>query len=129
MSVNEILPIIGAGLLVVTVFYAITHKTGRHHWMGPLMISAVFLVFSIFTIAKEGLFGFWENHARDFWGNQIWFDLILGIGTAFVILLERLRARKMNPLLWFVFVLTGGSIGLLVMLARLLYLEAKEKTG
>lgn len=124
MNINQILPLIAAALLVGTVLFKIVEKTKSKNWVWPLLLSLAFFLYSAYTISIEGLFGFWLNHTRDFWGNQIWFDLLIGIGTAFLALLDRVKAQKMNPVLWFVVILAGGSIGLLAMVSRLLYLES-----
>jgi hypothetical protein len=124
MNINQILPWISSAILLVIIFFKIFQKPKTESWIWPLLASLVFLVYSAFTISVEGPLGFWAHHTMDFWGNQIWFDLIIGIATAFLLLLERLKAQKMNPVLWLLLILAGGSIGLLAMVSRLLYLEA-----
>jgi hypothetical protein len=128
VNINQILPSIAVALLVATVLFTILKKPKAKNWVWPLLLSGSFFAYSVYTISVEGIFGFWLNHTRDFWGNQIWFDLLIGIGTAFLVLLDRVRAQRMNPVLWFVVVLAVGSIGLLAMVSRLLFLEAR-KTG
>ena len=91
-------------------------------WLLPAGLSAVLLVWSIWTIALEGPLGFWFEHSRDAWGNQIWFDLLLGVGTAFALLAPHARAKGMRLVPWFLAIACSGSIGMLAMCARYLFL-------
>ncbi|MCE3011852.1 MAG: hypothetical protein LW878_02190 [Proteobacteria bacterium] len=127
MNVNQILPLIATAFLLIVVFAQIFQKPKSQSWIGPFIISILLLLYSAYTITLEGPLGFWANHTKDFWGNQIWFDLLISIGTAFIVLLKRFKAQNMNVITWFVLVLASGSIGLLAMVARLLYLEAKGR--
>ena len=126
MNVNQILPLVATALIIIVVFLHIFRKPRVISWIWPLVLSFTLVVYSAYTMFVEGPFGFWVHHTRDFWGNQIWFDLLIGIATAFLVLLDRVKAQKMNPILWFLLILAGGSIGLLAMVSRLLYLEARK---
>lgn len=99
-------------------------RTGR--WLVPAGLAVLFLGWSLYTMSVEGPFGFWPNHTRDAWGNQIWFDLLLAIGTAWALLLPRTSAAGMRPGPWLVLILCSGSIGLLAMLAHCLFLEHRQ---
>lgn len=92
-------------------------------WRVPAALAVLFLAWSIGAVLIEGPLGFWPEHTRNLWGNQIWFDLLLAAGCAWFALLPRCRAAGMQPWLWLALVATTGSIGLLLMLARLLWLE------
>ncbi len=127
MNVNQILPWVATAVLLAIILFKIFQKNKGSSWVWPFLLSLAFFIYSAYTMSIEGPLGFWENHTRDFWGNQIWFDLLIGIATAFLGLLECVKAQKMNPVLWFLLILAGGSIGLLAMVSRLLYLEAGKK--
>jgi hypothetical protein len=95
-------------------------------WRAAAGLSLLFLAFSLVAVVSEGPFGFWTEHTRNLWGQQIWFDLLLAAGTAWAALLPQARALGMRPWLWLLAVVCTGSIGLLAMLARLLYLRERS---
>lgn len=120
--------------LVLTYLVAITATKESHHggvsnvpWQLAALVSLFFLVWSVYTMIVEPLNGFWTEHTRNFWGNQIWFDLIFGIAIGWTLILPRARAVGMNIVFWFIFVVATANIGLLAMLARILYLEEDRK--
>jgi len=92
-------------------------------WVFAAIFCALFTVWSGVAILKEGPVGFWPVHTESFWGNQVWFDLLMALTMAWVLILPRARALGMNLPLWLLFILCSGSIGFSAMLARLLYLE------
>ena len=63
------------------------------------------------------------------WGNQIWLDLLCAAATAFIVLLPRARAAGMAVWVWLAFLIATGSLGLLAMLARCLWLEGRARQG
>ena len=93
--------------------------------MFPATLSALFLFHTLYCVVTEGLFGFWDNTIMDFWGNQIWIDLMFAFGMTFALLITRARAVGMQPIYWLLLLCCSGSIGLLAMYARVLYLEEK----
>ncbi|MBN8493806.1 MAG: hypothetical protein J0M00_20545, partial [Burkholderiales bacterium] len=93
------------------------------------LLSLLFLAFSLWAVWREGPVGFWAEHTRNLWGQQIWFDLLLAAGTAWAALLPQARAAGMRPGFWLLAVVCSGSIGLLAMLARLLYLRERSARG
>jgi hypothetical protein len=118
-----------AGLAFVVVGVVLSARrdgAARPLWIAPAALAAAFAVFSLVTAAREGVTGFWPEHTRHGWGNQIWFDLLLAAGAAYALALPRLRAVGMRPLPWFLAIAASGSIGLMAMLARLFYLEARR---
>jgi hypothetical protein len=96
-------------------------------WLGPGLLSVVFMLFSLAAVLHEGPLGFWTEHVRNLWGNQIWFDLLLAIGTAWFLVLPQAKARGMRPGPWLLLIICTGSIGLLAMVARLLYLRDRAR--
>jgi hypothetical protein len=101
-------------------------RPGPLAWVTPALLSAAFLAFSGVTIAREGVFGFWANHTASLWGNQVWFDLLIAVALGWTLLLPRLRAAGLRPAPWLAFVVLTASIGLLALLSRLLWLEARR---
>jgi hypothetical protein len=127
MHATAILPVLAAGLfLLLTLSFALRPPTpGRARWYGPALFSAAFLGFSLFAVLSEGPTGFWPEHTRNLWGNQIWFDLLLATGVGIYLMAPRASARGMNTAVWLMVVAATGSVGFTAMLARLLYLEAR----
>ena len=101
--------------------------TGRGLWRVPALLSAGFFVFSLRAIFSSGALGFWAEHVRNDWNNQIVLDLLLCGSCAYFVLLARARAMAMHTLPWFLAIASLGSIGLLAMLARVLFLEEKAR--
>lgn len=95
----------------------------RNRWLFPAAASLFFLLFSLYAISVEGIFGFWIEHTRNFLANQIWMDLLLAVGIAWFFVVPQAKALGMRPLPWLVLIASTGSIGLLAMTARLLYLR------
>ncbi len=125
MTLTQTLPILAA---LAFGAYALVLSVGappklRNAWVGPAVLSAVLLGFSLVTVAREGLIQFWINHTSDLTGNQVWFDLLLAIGLGLAILVPRARAAGMAPLPWVLLTAATGCIGLFAMAARVLYLE------
>jgi hypothetical protein len=119
----------GAAFIVVAAFIA--RDTGGaarpRRWLLPAGLSVVFAAFSVIAVVREGPVGFWVEHTRNLWGNQIWFDLLLAAGVAWALMVRRARGVGMPPLPWLAAVACTGSIGLCAMLARILYLEEQGR--
>ncbi len=131
MQIFEIAAFVGAFAFVV---YALTLASSSSpnagNWRIPAALSFAFLAFSVYCVAVDGPTGFWPVHSRSAWGNQVWFDLLLAAGIALGVLVPEARKQGMNALPWVVLVILTGSIGLLAMVARILYLkEGKALSG
>ncbi len=127
-TLYEFLPLVALALFLI-VTAALALRTGtrqRAAWLVPAVLSAAFLGWSLFTQASEWPTGFWAEHTRNAWGNQIWFDLLLAFGTAWALLLPRARATGMRVWPWLALIICTGSIGLLAMFARCLFLESRQ---
>lgn len=98
---------------------------GPNAWLAPAVLGAAFLAWSLAAVIVEGPTGFWTEHTRNLWGNQIWFDLLLAAGTALAFLVPEARRLGMRPLPWVIAVACTGCIGLMAMLARMLFLKAR----
>ena len=96
-------------------------------WGLPAAAGVLFLLFSLWTVAEEGLIQFWINHTTTLAGVQVWFDLVIAVAIAFVLIAPRARAVGMPLLPWAIAVIATASIALLPMLARLFWLEARAR--
>ncbi|NNE40265.1 MAG: hypothetical protein HKN14_05025 [Marinicaulis sp.] len=127
MTYLEIGPLVAA--LALVTFMAVTaakpSRMIKSAWVFPAGLSAAFLAFSLWTVMKEGLLGFWPGHSETLWGNQVWFDLLLAIGIGYSFVAPRAKALGMNLYLWMVLILSSGCIGLLAMVSRYLFLKEK----
>lgn len=127
MSNFEISAMVGAVAFVLFGAGVIVRQRGgaKGGWLLPAGLSALFLGFSAIAVAREGPLGFWAHHIDGFWGNQIWFDLLLAAGMMFFLVAPRARAAGMALTPWFILVICTGSIGMLALVARVLYLEER----
>lgn len=118
----------GAAFLVAIVLIAVAPDMlpRARRWMAPAALSAAFAIYSTVAALREGPTGFWPEHTRNLWGNQIWFDLLLAAGVACAAIAPRARTVGMSVLPWLLLVAATGSIGLCAMFARLLYLESAK---
>ncbi len=121
------LPIAAALLFVALAVAAMRLAERRPKWLWrlPAALCAGFLAFSLFAVSIEGPLGFWPEHTRNLWGNQIWFDLLLAVGIAWFFIVPQARQVGMRLPLWLLLILSTGCIGFMAMLARLLYLQAQ----
>jgi hypothetical protein len=121
----SLLPVIAGGLSILFGL-AVVVKADRHiqkTWLFPAALSLLFALFSIQAIMTEGLFGFWTEHTRNLWGNQIWLDLLLAVSIGWFLMVPQAKALEMRPIPWFALIVCTGSIGFSAMMARLLYLR------
>lgn len=127
MTFVEIAPLIaGALFIVLGIRLSVAEApplAGR--WRYPAALSAAFLLYSAYTVSREGSTGFWVEHTRNLWGVQIWFDLLQAAILGFALLVPRARAQGVRLVPWFVVVVATGSVGLMALVARVLYLEAR----
>jgi hypothetical protein len=128
MSLIQNLPLL-AGLCIAAFLFYLAGEDRKPHpnaWIVPALFCTMFLGWSLFAVISEGLFGFWTEHTRNIWGVQIWFDLLLAISIALTFLIPEARRVGMRPLPWIILILCTGSIGILAMMSRLLFLRDSE---
>ncbi len=127
MPLFELLPILSLPLFLIITISAMIGGAGqgKRNWIIPAILFISFLIFSLYVVATEGLLGFWPNHTQNGWGNQVWFDLLLAIGIAWVFILPRAKVQNMRLPLWLIFICCSGCIGVLAMISRLFWLENK----
>lgn len=125
---NELVPALAVGLfLIFVVVVALRERqVGEWTWLLPASASLLFLGFSLYAIASEGPFGFWLEHTRSAWGNQIWIDLLLALAVAWAALLPQLRQQHMRPTPWLILIILSGCVGMTAMVARLTYLQGRK---
>lgn len=123
-SLYQTLPPVAALIFVLATIGAAARP--RIDWRVPLVVSVLFLGWSLYTVASEGLTGFWAEHTRNAWGNQIWFDLLIAIAIAWSLIVPRAKAVRMQIWPWLLLITTTGCIGLSAMYARCLYLESRS---
>ncbi len=130
MRETEIMPWIAGIVAVVFVLYIslVERHAPKKMWILPGGLSLLFFLISLRAAFVEGPLQFWTEHTRNLWGNQIWFDLLLGVSAAIALAIPRAKKMRMSILLWVVFCLALGSIGLYAFLSRLLYLESRDKS-
>ena len=128
MTLLHILPVIAYLSAIVLVLKIATgaRASDSVRWALPATLGALFLVFSLVTLAQDGLLQFWVNHTTNFTGNQVWFDLVMAIAIAFYLIAPRARAVGMPLLPWGIAVIATACIALLPMLARLVWLEQRR---
>ncbi|PZV16955.1 MAG: hypothetical protein DCF20_07340 [Pseudanabaena sp.] len=122
-------PMIAATFFLLFTVYILA-KDGqpmKNSWLFPATLSLLFFLFSCDAIVSEGLLGFWIEHTRNLGGNQIWFDLLLGVGIGWALVVPQAKAVGMRLYIWLVLIVSTGSIGFLAMIARLLYLQERAE--
>jgi hypothetical protein len=127
MAVTSLIPA-AAGILFLLFGLTVSIKEKiqtRKLWIWPLILSILFLVLSVLAVVTEGPLGFWAEHTRNLWGNQIWIDLLFGVGIGCFLVVPQARALRMRPILWLILIAGTGCIGFMAMMARLLYLKEK----
>lgn len=128
MTTLQVLPAIAyLGCIALVLWIATGRRTPtKGHWTVPAAVGAAFLLFSLATLAEDGLRGFWINHTSNLSGNQVWFDLLLAVTIAFYLIAPRARAVGMPLIPWAIAVILTACVALLPMLARLVWLERKQ---
>lgn len=126
MTTFELLFLTGGVGVVLFMALLASGRTGTGDWMLAMLLAAGFMAFSLIPVLKEGPIGFVANHTGNFWGVQVWFDLVLALGTALFLAAPRARRVGMTLAPWLILVLLSGSIGLFVLLARLFWLERQQ---
>jgi hypothetical protein len=119
------------GGLLVAAFAMLLVTQTRHRvaWPGWLVPAAFALVcggWTVVAIAIDGAGAFWPVVTGSWWGIQLWHDRLMSLAAAFFLLQNRARAAGMKSEIWVLLVIFTGSIGLLLMLARTLFLERQQ---
>ncbi|MCX6395588.1 MAG: hypothetical protein NTV23_03810 [Propionibacteriales bacterium] len=117
-----------AAVLAVPAFIVLAVSSlAEPRWRAPAALAGAFSAWSLYAIIDGGLFGFVAEHVGNPWETQILMDLLILGGTAWFLLQPRLRAVGIRPLPWLPLILATGSIGMLLLVARLLRAEAVSR--
>ncbi|SDZ12805.1 hypothetical protein SAMN05444004_106137 [Jannaschia faecimaris] len=125
MTLFDILALLGA-VCFVSFLALLLLQRAPTSWLWPAGLSLAFLAWSLMAVASEGPWGFWIESSQNAWGVQIWLDLLLAIGASLVFLIPAARAEGMKPMPWAALVLCTGSIGLMAMAARVMWLRQRR---
>ncbi|WP_315899644.1 hypothetical protein [Qipengyuania gaetbuli] len=127
MSAYAILAAAGLVSVVIAIGYVLAGSPKIGSATLAAALAAGFAAFTAVTIAREGVLLVWTNHTENLWGVQVWWDLLFAVGIAVFLIAPRARAAGMNLVPWLLFVAATASIGLLAMVARLFWLEARTE--
>jgi len=125
----SLVPVVAGVLFLMFMVYMLykDQVNLKSSWIYPAVLSLLFLLFSLLAVFSEGPTGFWSEHTRNIWGNQIWFDLLLAAGIGWFLIVPQAKALNMRLSPWLVLIACTGCIGFLAMIARMLYL--REHSG
>ena len=131
---NSQIPLLAAIGYFFFSTYLVTRKGAedadkKQRWLFPAALSLCFFAFSLYAVLTEGMFGFWPEHTRNSWGNQIWIDLLLAVGVGWCFVVPKARALGMRLWPWWLLILCTGSTGLLATVARIFYLDSRVPQG
>ncbi|MDE0692310.1 MAG: hypothetical protein OXI55_08730 [Gammaproteobacteria bacterium] len=98
-------------------------------WMFPATTCVAFLAWTLYALANDGLVAIWQEISRSLWSNQIFIDLLIAAAIALAFLVPEARRLGMKPLPWVIATAATGCIALLAMLARMLFLRAREASA
>jgi hypothetical protein len=127
ITITSLIPAV-AGILFLLFGFTVSVKENiqtKKLWILPASLSLLFLALSVFAVVNEGPFGFWVEHTRNLWGNQIWVDLLFAVGIGWFLMVPKAKALGMRPVPWLILIVCTGCIGFMAMMARLLYLKEK----
>lgn len=125
MPATSWIPLVALALFIFFALAVAFHKKGLglQAWMLPAVVSVLFAIFSVAAILDGGPVGFWPVHTADMWGNQVWIDLLIGIGIGWAFVVPQAKDLGMRVLPWLGLILLTGCIGLLAMVSRVYYLR------
>jgi uncharacterized BrkB/YihY/UPF0761 family membrane protein len=121
-------PAIAGLVAIIAALYnaAKNDRLKKYSWIVPALFSCFFLALSLQAVLTEGLMGFWPEHTRNLWGNQIWYDLLLAVVAALYFGIPEAKKVGMRVIPWTLLVLATGSIGLYAFIARLMFLKSRQ---
>jgi hypothetical protein len=123
-DINIVPAVAGLAFVAFLVSTAVCAATERRHlWRLPAIASLVYLLFTLRAVFIEGPLGFWPEHTRNLWGNQIWLDLLLAASVGWSFIAPNARALGMRLIPWSLLIICTGSVGFLAFAARVLYLR------
>ncbi len=130
---TELIGIIG--FVIAASAMALIHGTKERvtwpAWLVPLVVVIPFAGWTGYALFEAGLKSFLPMVTETSWGLQVWYDRLMSLTAAYYLLQNRARAAGVKSDLWVIAIAVTGSIALLLMLARTVYLEDKQsaRTG
>jgi hypothetical protein len=119
-----------AGLALAAVLMLLITQTRQPvawpGWFLPMFVFLALASWTVVAITEAGLDALWPVYTASPWGLQAWYDRLAAVTIAFFFLQNRARAAGMKSETWVVLVIFTGSLALLAMLARMLYLERQQ---
>lgn len=126
MTALEILFVAGIAGAAPGILHLAFGQRVQGSFVLAALLAAGFWLFSLVTIAREGVLGFVPNHTQNLWGTQVWYDLVICVVIALIFIVPRARAAGMNVPLWVMACGLSASLALVPMVARLFWLERKQ---
>jgi hypothetical protein len=95
-------------------------------WLLPATIVLPVAGLTAYSITQQGSTAFWPLYTESWWGMQLWFDRLVTVTIAFFLIQNRARAAGMKSEIWVLLTIFTGSLGLLLMVAQMTYLERRQ---
>lgn len=117
---------LGVFAVAAMVMLVVTQTRGRVDWpawLVPMAFGVLITGLTGYAWYIEGPAGLWRIIGDSAWGLQFFTDRLMSTAAAFFLLQSRARAAGMKSETWVLAVIFTGSIGLLFMLSRTVYLE------
>jgi hypothetical protein len=105
------------------------HAVSWAVWLIPTAAFGALAALIGLAISQHGLDNFWPAVTGSSVGLMIWVDRLMAVAVAFFLLQNRARAVGMKSEVWVLGVIVSGSLGLVLMLARTLYLERRAPSS
>ena len=127
MSLSALTALAGlaAAAIAMLLVTQTKHRVAWPAWLVPVVAVVPLAALTGVAVREEGLLGILPMAEGSSWGLQVWLDRLVCVAAAFFLLQGRARAAGMKSEVWVLAVIFTGGIGLLLMLARTIYLERK----
>lgn len=119
------LGVFAVAAIVMLLVTQTKQRVGWPGWLVPAAFGVLIAGWTGYALYLEGWSGLWAVAGGSAWGLQLWNDRLISTTAAFFLLQNRARAAGMKSETWVIAVIFTGSIGLLLMLARTVYLERR----
>ena len=129
MSDTMMLFLVGAAAGAAAFLYLALVRDPATVAMICAALCAGLLAYTIWTVAEEGVWRFVADHSTSLWGVQVWYDLIIALGVALLLLVPRARAAGVDPVPFILLTTFTGSIGMLALAARTFQAEHRVRTA
>lgn len=131
MTTFELLALVAfaaaAGLMLLVT--QTRKRIGWALWLLPVAAFGALAALFGLAIVEDELSSLWPAITGTSAGLLLWIDRLMAVAVAFSLLQNRARAAGMKSEVWVLAVIFIGSLALLLMLARTLYLERAENSA